>query len=449
MTDVAGANAGSGAMFDRIATKYDRLNRIISFGMDQGWRVRLVRALELAESPKVLDVATGTADVAIAIADTHPDAQVVGLDPSLNMLEVGKQKIARFEGRIELVAGDAQQLPFADGTFDGACISFGIRNVPDRAKGLAEMRRVVKPGGRVVVLEARRAARRSGELLCAPACASHRAAPRRLSVTCPRVPLPAALDRCLPFSFRVRRHDARCRFARGACATSRLWRSAHLFWRGMSPKRGTPIDALRLDYARGMLDESDVDPDPIGQFIVWLDQAIAAKAREPTGMTVATIDADGTPSARIALLKNIDQRGFVFFTSYDSRKGRAIAANAKVALVFWWPELERQARIEGVAAKVDTGETEIYFASRPRTSQLGAWASPQSSPVRDRDELDKRYANVSAQFSDGAIPPPPSWGGYRVTPSRIELWQGRPSRMHDRIVYERHGTGWRTSRLAP
>ncbi len=153
MTDVAGAQAGSGAMFDRIAGKYDRLNRIISLGMDRGWRDRLVRAMQLPKSARVLDVATGTADVAIAIADMHGDAEVIGLDPSANMLEVGRAKIGSYGDRIRLVCGDAQALPFPDAHFDGACISFGIRNVPDRAKGLAEMRRVVKPGGRVVVLE--------------------------------------------------------------------------------------------------------------------------------------------------------------------------------------------------------------------------------------------------------------------------------------------------------
>ena len=153
MTDVAGAPAGSGAMFDRIAGRYDRLNRIISLGMDRGWRDRLVRAMKLPASSRFLDVATGTADVALAIADMHGDAQVVGLDPSSNMLDVGRIKAQAYGQRIELVQGDAQALPFADAAFDAACISFGIRNVPDRAKGLAEMRRVVKPGGRVVVLE--------------------------------------------------------------------------------------------------------------------------------------------------------------------------------------------------------------------------------------------------------------------------------------------------------
>ncbi|HSI04990.1 MAG: bifunctional demethylmenaquinone methyltransferase/2-methoxy-6-polyprenyl-1,4-benzoquinol methylase UbiE [Myxococcota bacterium] len=153
MTEVAGAAAGSGAMFDRIAGRYDRLNRIISLGMDRGWRERLVLAMKLPAGARVLDLATGTADVAIAVADMHRDARVVGLDPSANMLDVGRVKTAAYGERIELVLGDAQALPFPDATFDAACISFGIRNVPDRAKGLSEMRRVVKPGGRVVVLE--------------------------------------------------------------------------------------------------------------------------------------------------------------------------------------------------------------------------------------------------------------------------------------------------------
>lgn len=144
---------GSGLMFDRIAERYDRLNRIMSFGMDRSWRTRLVRALNVPANARILDVATGTADVAIAIADTHTDSKVVGLDPSVNMLAVGREKVASYGERITLVEGDAQALPFETASFDGACISFGIRNVPDRAKGLAEMTRVVRPGGRVVVLE--------------------------------------------------------------------------------------------------------------------------------------------------------------------------------------------------------------------------------------------------------------------------------------------------------
>jgi pyridoxamine 5'-phosphate oxidase len=209
------------------------------------------------------------------------------------------------------------------------------------------------------------------------------------------------------------------------------------------------IEDRRLEYARGTLDENDVELDPFAQFSKWLDEAIKAQLREPTAMTLATVDADGTPSARITLLKGVDSNGFVFFTNYDSRKGRAIAVNPRVALCFWWAELERQVRIEGLATKVSQEESTRYFATRPRASQLGAWASPQSSPVRDRAELEKRLGDVKAHYGDGPIERPPHWGGYRVAPTRFEFWHGRPSRLHDRIAYVPHGPVWRTERLGP
>ncbi len=209
------------------------------------------------------------------------------------------------------------------------------------------------------------------------------------------------------------------------------------------------IDALRLEYRRATLDEADVFADPLKQFDVWLGQAIAAELREPTGMTVATVDADGTPSARITLLKGVNEGGFVFFTNYTSRKGQALAGDPRCALVFWWAELERQVRVEGVASRVADAESAAYFASRPRGSQLGAWASPQSSPVRDRGELEQKMARVTERFGEGPIEKPPFWGGYRVLPSRLEFWQGRPNRLHDRIAYVKHGEGWRIERLAP
>lgn len=219
----------------------------------------------------------------------------------------------------------------------------------------------------------------------------------------------------------------------------------------MDTSAGSPdVAALRRDYADRGLDEADVAAGWPDAFARWLADAVAAGLPEPNAMVVATADAAGAPSARTVLLKAWDERGFVFFTNLESRKGRELQANPAVALVFPWHPLERQVLVQGRAALVDRDEVEAYFASRPRGSRLGAWASPQSRVVDGRAELDRRWAEVAARFGDdGEVPPPPHWGGVRVEPLAVELWQGRPSRMHDRLRWTRDGSGWRRERLAP
>jgi pyridoxamine 5'-phosphate oxidase len=214
------------------------------------------------------------------------------------------------------------------------------------------------------------------------------------------------------------------------------------------------IDDLRTEYMRATLDEASVEPDPIRQFERWFTEAVSAKMPEPNAMTLATVDADGNPSARIVLLKGADQRGFTFFTNYASRKGRELAARPRAALLFFWPELERQIRIEGTVSQVDASESVEYFAGRPRPSQLGAWASPQSEPIGNRKELEARLAEFADRYGDvsAPVPRPPHWGGYRLAPESLEFWQGRASRLHDRIRYRRtkaHPSAWIIDRLAP
>jgi pyridoxamine 5'-phosphate oxidase len=208
------------------------------------------------------------------------------------------------------------------------------------------------------------------------------------------------------------------------------------------------IADLRKDYALKRLDETDVDADPFTQFHAWLAESIEAQVPEPTAMTLATADEQGSPSARIMLLKALDGRGFVFYTNYESRKGRQLAARPRAALTFFWKELERQVRIEGGIEKVSSAEADEYFASRPLGSRIGAWASTQSAEIASRQWLESRVKAAQAQYGDSP-PRPPHWGGYRVVPEWLEFWQGRQSRLHDRIAYRREAGGWKIARLSP
>jgi pyridoxamine 5'-phosphate oxidase len=209
------------------------------------------------------------------------------------------------------------------------------------------------------------------------------------------------------------------------------------------------MQELRKDYTLRGLAEGEVAEDPLVQFQRWFDEAVAAGLREPNAMTLATVGADGRPSARVVLLKSFDAAGFVFFTNYESRKGRELDQSGQAALVFYWGDLERQVRIEGAVARLAPAESDGYFASRPLSAQLGAWASPQSRPLAGRAELEARLAAAGERFGAAAPPRPPFWGGYCVTPTLIEFWQGRPSRLHDRILYQRQATAWAVTRLAP
>ena len=195
--------------------------------------------------------------------------------------------------------------------------------------------------------------------------------------------------------------------------------------------------------------DSKPPEDPFAVFETWFEEAKAKEPRDPNAMTVASVDADGMPSARMVLLKDFDPKGFVFYTNYESRKGAQLQANPKAALLFHWKSLNRQVRIEGPVEPVSAAEADDYFATRPRQSQIGAWASDQSRPLESKHALEKRIAKYAAKHAIGTVPRPPHWSGFRVVPQRIEFWQEGAFRLHDRVVYHRQGDGWRTERLYP
>ena len=208
------------------------------------------------------------------------------------------------------------------------------------------------------------------------------------------------------------------------------------------------VSDVRREYMREGLRRRDLDPDPVAQFLKWLGEAKAAHPGDFTSMVLATADRSGRPSARVVLLKGCDDRGFVFFTHYDSRKGRDLAENPRAALVFYWPEFDRQVRVEGTVERTSREESDAYFQSRPLGARIGAAASRQSEPIANREGLERAVREAAERFGE-TVPRPESWGGYRVVPDEIEIWQGRENRLHDRFRYRRQPGGWKIDRLSP
>lgn len=206
---------------------------------------------------------------------------------------------------------------------------------------------------------------------------------------------------------------------------------------------------IRRDYAREELIESEIADDPVDQFSYWFEQVMASELLDPNAMTLSTATPEGRPSSRIVLLKGFDEAGFRFYTNYGSRKGKELEQNPNAALCFFWPQLERQVRIEGSVERLSREDSEDYFRRRPRLSQLGAWASRQSTKAESRDELEARFSEIKSRFKDEEVPLPDFWGGYILKPERIEFWQGRTGRMHDRICYQKREDDWETFRLYP
>lgn len=219
----------------------------------------------------------------------------------------------------------------------------------------------------------------------------------------------------------------------------------------MSDHSGPDIDVaeLRNEYAREELLEEHVEKDPVNQFAIWFEQALHSRVTEPNAMSLATATDDAKPSVRIVLLKGFDREGFRFFTNYNSRKARELDTNPNAALCFFWPELERQVRIEGTVSKISQKESEEYFNTRPRLSQLGAWASEQSKEILSRKELEEKFKNLQKKYSDQPVPAPEFWGGFCLKPEAVEFWQGREGRLHDRLLYKRTSAGWDLKRLSP